>query len=127
MDDWLNWSDHKIAPSFISFDDLLPSRYALSFIEQTSPNAYNVDVAFIALDAKNLGELVTNSYHTDFGDNVLPYFKSNTNQQIDIDSDSGDSSEDEDNQNEEHQRLQENDVAIVNKFMVPSVLRYLNC
>ena len=33
----------------------------------------------------------------------------------------------EDNQNEEHQRLQENDVAIVNKFMVPSVLRYLNC
>jgi hypothetical protein len=125
MCDWLDWSEHKKAPSFVSFDDLVPSRYAMSFIEPLNPNAYNVNVAFIALDAENLGELVNHSYHTDFGDNVLPYFKSNTNQSITL---SSDSSEDEDDISEDYKAhcLSDEDVERIHKYIPPSVLRYLN-
>jgi len=127
MCDWLEWTEHKIAPTFISFDDLVPSRYALSFVQQSNPNAYNVNVAFIALDAENLGELVNHSYHTDFGDNVLPYYKSNTNRMINISSETSDSSEDEDSEDGQTGRLNVEDLARIHKFMPPSILTYLDC
>jgi hypothetical protein len=132
MCDWLGWTEHKIAPTFISFDDLVPSRYALSYIEQSNPNAYNVNVAFIALDAENLGELVNHSYHTDFGDNILPYYKSNTNRRIDNYSETSDSSEEEDNEDEDNEdgikgRLNVQDLARIHTFMSPSILSYLDC
>jgi len=95
----------------------------MSFIEPLNPNAYNVQVAFIALDAENLGELVNHSYHTDFGDNILPYYKSNTNHSIDT---TAESSEDEDNEEDQSIGLSVDDIERLKKYMPPSVLRYLS-
>ena len=75
MSSWNEWSDHPILSRFIAFSDLQPSRYALSYVNQPNPRAYNIEVAFIALDSENLGELVNDCYHTDFGDNQFPYLK----------------------------------------------------
>ena len=85
MCDWLQWSVHPKLTSFIAFNDLQPSRYAMSYIEESNHNAYKVQVAFIALDSENLGEMVDDHYHTDFGDNKFPYYKGNTNVRIDND------------------------------------------
>jgi hypothetical protein len=70
MGDWLEWSAHPKLSSFIAFNDLQPSRYAMSFIEEPNHRAYKVQLAFIALDAENFGELANDYYHTDFGDNT---------------------------------------------------------
>ena len=64
----------KILGPFISFNDLQPSRYALSYDEVVNINAYYVNVTFIALDSKDLGEDVNDHFHHDFGDNMFPYF-----------------------------------------------------
>ncbi len=53
------------------------------YIEESNPNAYSIQVAFIALDAQNLGELVNDKYYTDFGDNKFPYYRGNTNVRLD--------------------------------------------
>ena len=83
MCDWQTRSAHPKMSSFISFYDLQQSRFAISFIEEGNLSAYKVQVAFIALDASNLGELVNDGFHSDFGDNKFPYYKGNTNVRID--------------------------------------------
>ena len=54
-------------------------RYCLSFIPQDNPTAYNVEVAFIAIDAEQLGDVVDDGEVLDLGDNKYPYFKGNGN------------------------------------------------
>ena len=82
MDAWHELIPHPIATlrkmPFISFNDLQPSRYALSYV----PNANNrrsywMEVAFIALDSEKLGEKPEDSFHYDFGDNMFPRYKEN--------------------------------------------------
>lgn len=75
---WNRWPD-SVSPinTFIHLAQLLPSRWALSFIEQPNPNATFIRVAFIALDSENLGEHVNDEFHNDFGDHKFPYFKHN--------------------------------------------------
>ena len=62
---------------FISFNDLQPSRFALSFVPNDNRQAYWMEVAFLALDSEKLGEHVEDAYHLDFGDNMFPHFKGN--------------------------------------------------
>ncbi len=77
-------------------------------------------MAFIAVDSENLGELVNDQYHTDFGDNKFPYFKGNTNVQIDLDK----FQHDEDSDNEEKDSSA---TANINRLIPPSVKQYLSC
>ena len=63
---------------FISFNDLQPSRFALSYIPNPNRRAYWMgEVAFMALDSEKLGEHVDAAFHYDFGDNMFPHFKGN--------------------------------------------------
>ena len=36
--------------------------------------AYFIEVAFVALDSEQLGEMVEDGYHHDFGDNKFPHY-----------------------------------------------------
>ncbi len=53
-----------------------PSRYTLSYIPQRAGDIY-VEVAFIALDSKNLDDNNADSFYHDFGDNMFSYYKGN--------------------------------------------------
>ena len=55
-----------------------PSRYALSYIPQTAGRDIYVEVAFIALDSENLDDNNADSFYHDFGDNMFPYYKGNS-------------------------------------------------
>ncbi len=140
MSDWLSWNAHPKMSSFIAFNDLQPSRYAMSYIEESNHNAYTVQVAFIALDSENLGELVNDGFHTDFGDNKFPYYKDNTNVQIvESSSEKYKSSNDSDEESEcsdddyNHEDvnidpavLSDVEVARLNKYIPQSMLQFLN-
>lgn len=75
--DWQTWPVNSNMNKFISFSELQPSRYALSFIPPT--NMLFVEVAFISIDSENLGENSDAMYYHDFGDNMFPYFQGNSN------------------------------------------------
>ena len=138
MPDWLQLSAHPTMSMFIALKDLQPSRYAMSFIEEPNHRAYRVQVAFIALDAENLGELVNDHFHTDFGDNKFPYYKGNTNVRIDTkryqkakkDYSCGDSSSDSESSSDEVDIdptvLGPEDIVRVNKFIPQSILGFLS-
>ena len=133
MCDWLSWDAHPKMSSFIAFNDLQPTRYAMSYIEESNHNAYTVQVAFIALDSENLGELVNDGFHTDFGDNKFPYYKGNTNVQIvESSSDKYKSSNDSDDDynhedvNIDPAVLSDVEVARLNKYIPQSMLHFLS-
>ena len=71
MTDWNNpeWSTNK--NPYISFSELQSSRYALSYNPNIQGSVF-VDCAFVALDADTLE---SETYHTEFGDNMFPYYK----------------------------------------------------
>ena len=81
MPSWHETMPHPIAAlrnmPFISFNDLQPSRYALSYIPNPNRRAYWMEVAFMALDSEKLGEHVDDAFHYDFGDNLFPHYKEN--------------------------------------------------
>ena len=59
---------------FISFQQLEPSRYALSFVPIKDTDVY-VSMAFIALDGDNLGDgIQIDPFCMDYGDNVLTHY-----------------------------------------------------
>ena len=62
---------------FISFNDLQPSRYALSYVPQSNERLDYIEAAFIALDSEKLGEHVNDAIQVDFGDEKFPYFLGN--------------------------------------------------
>ncbi len=121
MASWIEWSDRC---RYIAFNDLQPSRYAWSYIKKPNERAYNIEVAFIALDSENLGELVNDCYHTDFGDNQFPYYKGNSNKNLNLKKYSEDvctdSDEDDDISSAEWE------VINISKYVPLSVLQYLN-
>jgi hypothetical protein len=70
----------KVFPSkFISFNDLLASRYCLSFIPPKNASVRDVEVAFMAIDSEKIGEDVNDSQHFNFGDNQFPNFLGSRN------------------------------------------------
>ena len=81
MPSWHDIIPHPIAAlrnmPFISFNDLQPSRYALSYILNPNRRALWMEVAFMALDSEKLGEHADDAFHYDFGDNMFPHFKEN--------------------------------------------------
>ena len=102
MDAWHDLLPHPLGAlkkmPFISFNDLQPSRYALSFVPNDNRRSYWMEVAFIALDSEKLGEKPEDSFHYDFGDNMFPRYKENkTTKSIYED----DSSDDDDNLEEQ--------------------------
>ena len=115
--------DNLLTP-FISFNDLLPSRFALSYLAPTNLRAYDVSCAFLGLDSHQLGEDVDDNFHHDFGDNMFPYFKGNTNTNLKYSSDGAD---DDDDEPEEEciTYLNEEDFERVAQYIPESVLAYL--
>ena len=79
MQSWHEWMPHPTLKNqpFISFNDLQPSRFALSYVPNLNRRAYWMEVAFLALDSEKLGEHVEDAFHYDFGDNMFPHFKGN--------------------------------------------------
>ena len=113
---------------YISFSDLQPSRFALSYIDEPNVNAYKVQVAFIALDSENLGELVNDKYHLDFGDNKFPYYRGNTNVRFDTEKHKHEDGEEEDDSTDsDEEKCEDIDAnADINRYISPSILRYLS-
>ena len=62
---------------YVSFDDIQPSRYALSFVPSVNIRDDFMAVAFVALDSEKLGEHVNDNYHHDFGDSMFPHYLGN--------------------------------------------------
>ena len=79
MQSWHVLSPHAQLKNkqFISFDDIQPLRYALSYVPTQNIRDASVAVAFIALDSEKLGEHVYDHYHHDFGDNMFPHYLGN--------------------------------------------------
>ena len=79
MQSWHVFSQHQTLKNkqFISFDDIQPSRYALSYVPSENIRDDYVAVAFIALDSEKLGEHVNDNFHQDFGDNMFPHYLGN--------------------------------------------------
>jgi hypothetical protein len=79
MQSWHELMPHPILKNkpFISFNDLQPSRFALSYIPNPNRRSYWMEVAFMALDSEKLGEHVDAAFYNDFGDNIFPPFKGN--------------------------------------------------
>ena len=124
MASWMEWSDHPSVSRFVAFSDLQPSRYALSYIKEPNPRAYNVEAAFIALDAENLGDLVDDCYHTDFGDNQFPYYKGNSNSKTILKKYEEDSGTDSEDDSRTHGTEEEKvDISI---YVPACILEYLN-
>ena len=75
---WKTLAEHAdkniLKKNFVSFNDLEPSRYALSYIPEQNQNAYYINMAFIALDSEKLGEQEEDRVHADFGDNMFPHY-----------------------------------------------------
>ena len=127
MTDWVDVS--KIQPQkyndlsqFISFNDLLPSRYAMSYIPPTNMLAYYVQCAFIGLDSHQLGEEVDDNFHYQFGDNTIPHFKGSrsTNSKLYTD---GKDEVDSDEENMTY--LHEKDFERIVKFVPDTLVTYL--
>ena len=62
---------------FVSFNDLQPSRYVMSYVHEPNHHAFSINVAFIALDKEKLGDHVEDREHVDFGDNKFPLYMAN--------------------------------------------------
>ena len=81
MDAWHEFLPHPMGilkkMPFISFNDLQPSRYALSFVPNDNRRSYWMEVAFIALDSEKLDDNPEDSFYCDFGDNMFPRYKEN--------------------------------------------------
>jgi len=79
MQSWHVVSQHPTLKNkqFIYFDDIQPSRYALSYVPSENIRNDFMAVAFIVLDSEKLGEHVNDNFHHDFGDNMFPHYLGN--------------------------------------------------
>ena len=83
-----------------------------------------VQVSFIALDSENLGDHVDDSFHTDFGNNMFPYFYGNKTKSI-----NSNNYEYEDN-NDDHvdvviQELTESEITTLGQYIPNSLISFL--
>ena len=93
---------------FISFQQLEPTRYALSFISIKETDVY-VSMAFIALDGDNLGDgIQIDPFCMDYGDNILTHYLGSN-----------------DNDEEDEEDLIPQQYDNLKKLIPPSVLEYL--
>ncbi len=105
---------------YVSFDDIQPSRYALSFVLSVNIRDDFMAVAFVALDSEKLGgEHVNGNYHHDFGDNMFPHYLGNKKIKDIFD---------EEDVNEEYNEdiiIASQDMASLAKYIPKSVLLFL--
>ena len=91
---WHNNADHEDKflkdKVYVSFNDLQPSRYAMSYLSEPNKHAYFINMAFIALDAEKLGGHAEDREHVDFGDNKFTLYLGNRRNQV-YDEDDNDS------------------------------------
>ena len=105
---------------YVSFDDIQPSRYALSFVPSVNIRDDFMAVAFVALDSEKLGEHVNDNYHYDFGDNMFPHYLGNKKTKDIFDEE--DVVDEEDN---EDIIIASKDMASLAEYIPKSVLLYL--
>ena len=120
LDNWKKWPEINSITlnSFMCTTSLSPSRFALAYIPPTSGSVF-VDVAFIALDAENMGEESKDNFTHDFGDNKFPFYKGNSSIRL------TEELIDDDNpiNHESDQQVQR--FFILKEYIPPSVLRFL--
>ena len=98
-----------------------------TYIQEPNERAYHVKVAFIATDSENLGEMVNDMYHSDFGDNKFPYVKGNTNVKIDLEKFKNDDDiDDEDVDDGATAAPRDQEANSINTFIPPSIIEYLS-
>ena len=116
---WNNLTPHPTLKErdFISFNDLQPTRYALSYVPQLNVRVEYVSVAFIALDSEKLGIHVNDSIHVDFGDNKFPYFLGNKKNKA---------VEEEDIDIDETSYLSKEQIQSLKKYIPQSILSFLS-
>ena len=116
---WNNLTPHPTLKErdFISFNDLQPTRYALSYVPQLNVQVEYVSVAFIALDSEKLGIHVNDSIHVDFGDNKFPYFLGNKKNKA---------VEEEDMDIDETSYLSKEQIQSFKKYIPQSILSFLS-
>ena len=96
----------------------------LSYIPPTNLHAYNVKCAFLGLDSNQLGEEVDDSFHHNFGDNMFPYFKGNTNTNLNYHEGAGDDGDDSE-EDLMMTYLNEEDFNLVAEYIPESIVEYL--
>ena len=122
LTEWNTWplQTSTSKNQFISTTTLQPSRYALAYTPTTHLSVY-VDVAFIALDAENLGEISSDQFTTDFGDNKFPYYKGRASYHL--------QNEEEDDDDDEANHPQEHATGetfkVLKTYLPKSVLTFL--
>ena len=126
MQCWNEITQHPLAEirnkPFISFNDLQPSRFALSFLPNPNPCSSWMEVAFLALDSEKLGEHVEDAYYLDFGDNMFPQYKENRKTKSVFEEEDG---SDEDLEEEEESRLRRGTLTNLKDFIPQSILDFI--
>jgi len=117
MQSWHVYSQHPTMKNkhFISFDDIEPTRYALSYVQSENIRDEYVEVAFIALDSEKQGEHVNDNFHHDFGDNMFPHYLGNRKTKEIFDEEDVD----------EDDVLKRSDLSMLVQFIPKSVLLFL--
>ena len=111
--------------TFVSFNDLEPSRYALSYLPAPNANPYcYIQMAFIALDSEKLGERSDDNIHVDFGDNKFPHylgFSKTLNLEV-----SGEQEDEDQITYDLSTYISEDNIEEVKKYVPESVLKYMS-
>jgi len=124
MQSWNELMPHPIPAlrdmPFISFNDLQPSRYAMSYVPNLNRRSYWMEVAFLALDSEKLGEHVEDAYHYDFGDNIFPQYKQNRKTKSVFEEEDG-----SDEDLEEDNALNRKTISKLSEFIPRSILEFM--
>ena len=107
---------------FISFNDLQPSRFALSYLPNPNPRSFWMEVAFLALDSEKLGEHVEDAYYLDFGDNMFPLYKANKKTKSVYEEDDG---SDEDLEEQEDDILKRKTLTNLKEYIPRSIVDFI--
>ena len=125
MPSWHDIIPHPIAAlrnmPFISFNNLQPSRFDLSYIPNPNRRTFWMGAAFLALDSEKLGEHVDDAFHYDFGDNMFPHFKENRKTKSVFEEEDG-SDEDLD---EEEEGLNRQNLSNLKGYIPQSILEFI--
>ncbi len=126
MQSWNEITPHPLARlrnvPFISFNDLQPSRFALSYLPNPNQRSYWMEVAFIALDSEKLGEHVEDAYYLDFGDNIFPLYKANRKTKSVFEEEDG---SDEEDLEEEENILRRNTLTNLKQYIPQSIVDFI--
>ena len=111
--------------TFVSFNDLEPSRYALSYLPppNMNPNCY-IQMAFIALDSEKLGERPEDKIHVDFGDNKFPYYLG-TAKTLNLEVQNEQQDEEDENNLDISNYISKQNIEAVKKYVPESILKYM--